>query len=224
MPKQKDKALNKKYVEVLEKFGLLPEFDFSKKEKAIVKVLAESGDMDLLSLGDACQFKPEKTRKVCNKLLKKGAIEEEGDLIRLSPLALRYLHANKKIRKSAKKFYRFMDTLTEKELDEFMKLVRSFKIEPEKAPGLEGLLKDAGIEIPEEVKEEPSPEEPKESLGEEPKEEPASEAAPVEEKPKMAPRRKTSRRRKIAPRQEIKQEEPKPEEPNEEKKEGEDHE
>ena len=75
--KQKNKALSKKYVEVLEKFGLLPDFDFSDKEKKVVKALASGGDMDLLSLGDACEFKPEKIRKVCSKLLKKGAIVEK---------------------------------------------------------------------------------------------------------------------------------------------------
>ena len=182
MPKQKDKALNKKYVEVLEKFGLLPEFDFSKKEKAIVKALAESGDMDLFSLGDACQFKPEKTRKVCNKLLKKGAIEEEGDLIRLSPLALRYLHANKKIRKSAKKFYRFMDTLTEKELDEFMKLVDTFKVMPEE-PTVE-------IEMEERQEEAPAPK-------------------PVPRK--VTPRRRTTRKRSTAKPRAKKAAEPKAE-------------
>ena len=215
MPKQKDKALNKKYVEVLEKFGLLPEFDFSKKEKAVVKALAKAGDMDILALGEACQFKPEKTRKVCDKLLKKGAIVEEGDLIRLSPLAMRYLHAKKKIRKSAKKFYRFMDTLTEKELDEFMKLVRSFKIQPETAPCLEGLelLKAAGIELPEEPKAEPAPEEPKV----EPAEAPAPEAVPAAEKPKPAPRRRAAPRRKPA----YKKAEPLEAKPVEEKKEGE---
>ena len=217
MPKQKNKALNKKYVEVLEKFGLLPDFDLSKKEKKVVKTLAKGGDMDLLALGDACAFKPEKTRKVCDKLLKKGAIVEEGDFVRLSPLALRYLHAKKKIGKSSKKFYRFMDTLTEKELDEFMKLVRSFEIQPEKFPGLEGLdlTKEATEEAPkeetpaEETKEEIRAEETKE---EEPKEAPLPEE-PAAEAKKPAPRRRVSTRKKPAPKKEP--------EPTEEKKEGE---
>lgn len=212
--KQKNKALSKKYVEVLEKFGLLPDFDFSDKEKKVVKALASGGDMDLLSLGDACQFKPEKIRKVCNKLLKKGAIVEEGDIIRLSPLAIRYLHAKKKIRKSAKKFYRFMDTLTEKELDEFMKLVRSFEILPEAATGIEGLeLLKKGAS-----KAEPAKEEPKEEAKEEPKEvpAPAEEAPKPVEAPKPAPKRRAPQRRKPAA--------PKKVEPKEEKKEGEDHE
>lgn len=219
MPKQKNKALNKKYVEVLEKFGLLPDFDLSKKEKKVVKTLAKGGDMDLLALGDACAFKPEKTRKVCDKLLKKGAIVEEGDVVRLSPLALRYLHAKKKIGKSSKKFYRFMDTLTEKELDEFMKLVRSFEIQPEKFPGLEGLdlIKEAALEAPKEetVTEEPKPAEEAKEAAEEPKE------APLPEEPKApakkpAPRRRVSSRKKPAPK--------KGPEPTEEKKEGEDNE
>ena len=208
--KQKNKALSKKYVEVLEKFGLLPDFDFSDKEKKVVKALASGGDMDLLSLGDACEFKPEKIRKVCSKLLKKGAIVEEGDIIRLSPLAIRYLHAKKKIRKSAKKFYRFMDTLTEKELDEFMKLVRSFEILPETATGIEGLelLKEGACKEEPAKEEAPAPEEPKVI---EPKEEPK----PVEA-PKPAPKRRAPQRRKPAA--------PKKVEPKEEKKEGEDHE
>ena len=123
MPKNKEKAISKKYVETLEKFGLLPNFDFTKKEKKVVKALANAGDMDYLALGDVCDLKPEKTKKIVARLEKKGAVKVEGEMIHLSALATRYLHAKKKTRKSTEKFYSFIDTLSEKELDDFLKLV-----------------------------------------------------------------------------------------------------
>ena len=165
MPK-KDKSITKKYVEILEKFGLLPNFDFTKKEKKVVKTLAETGDMDILALGDACELKPDKIRKVCDRLVQKSAVIIEDDIVRLSPLALRYLHAKKSIRKSAKKFYRFVDALSESEQEEFMKLVYSFQVVPAA-----------------EQQTEPAPEEPDQAPAEEKTEAPE----PVEEKKEVKP-------------------------------------
>jgi len=199
-----EKAISQKYMQILEKFGLLPNFEFTKKEKKVVKLLAQNGDMDLLSIGDALDMKPEKVTKVAAHLVEKGAASLENDLLRLSPLCLRYLHAKKNIRKSAKKFYRFIDALSEKEMDEFMKLVYSFEVVPPQE----------AVEAPKEEKvaEQPKPEPEKKPA---PRKAPVRKApAPKAEAPKPAPARKSPARKKPAPKQE-----PKVEQPQEEKKE-----
>lgn len=215
MSKNKEKTMSKKYVETLEKFGLLPDFDFTKKEKKVVKALVKAGDMDILSLGDACDLKPEKTKKIIDRLVKKGAVKVEGDLVRLSALAIRYLHAKKKIRKSTQKFYSFIDTLSEKELDDFLQLVYSFEVRPEPEPVLEPEVEI----ILEEVKPEPSPEEPKPARKPRaPRKKPAPK--PEEKKEEAAPKAKPAPRKPRAPRKKPAPEAPAPEaEPIEEKRE-----
>ena len=150
MPKEKtSKSEMRKYMLVLDKFGLQAPFEFGKKEKTIVKALEENGSMDFLTLCDGFDMKPEKALKHVDSLVQKGAVEFKDDVVSLTLPALNYLHAKKKLRKSAKKFYRFLDALNEKELDEFMKLVDTFKVMPEE-PTVE-------IEMEEEQEEAPAP-------------------------------------------------------------------
>lgn len=150
MPKEKtSKSEMRKYMLVLDKFGLQAPFEFGKKEKKIVKALEENGSMDFLSLCDGFDMKPEKALKHVDSLVQKGAVEFKDDVVSLTLPALNYLHAKKKLRKSAKKFYRFLDALNEKELDEFMKLVDTFKVMPEE-PTVE-------IEMEEQQEEAPAP-------------------------------------------------------------------
>ena len=199
----KNKKPSEKYVRILDKFGLLPQFDFTKKERKIVKYLGKVGPKDLLDIGDALDYKPEKVRKLVDRLIAKGAVIENGNVVELTPIALQYITTIKHEKKSAKTFYRFVDTLSEKELDEFMKLVSSFKVAPKEAPI-------------EEIKE----------ILEEPKETPKEEKKPAPKKP--APRKRPSRkpaakkpapRKKPAPKAKPVREEPKPEEPKPEIKE-----
>lgn len=153
----KDKAPSDKYIRILDKFNLPADFDFTKKEKKILKYLDKNGEQDILALGDALDFKPGKTRKLVKRLVKMGAANVDGNLVSVSAVALHYLHSEKQERKSSERFYRFLDTLTEKELDEFLTLVSSFEI----VPGtLEEVL--AGANKEEEKAEEAKPEEPKE--------------------------------------------------------------
>ena len=130
----KNKKPSEKYVRILDKFGLLPQFDFTKKERKIVKYLGKVGPKDLLDIGDALDYKPEKVRKLVDRLIGKGAVIENGNVVELTPIALQYITTIKHEKKSAKTFYRFVDTLSEKELDEFMKLISSFKVAPKEAP------------------------------------------------------------------------------------------
>lgn len=200
----KTQAPSQKYVEVLERFGLLPKFDFTKKEKKIVKYLKECGSSDLIAMADALDMKPAKVKKILARLVDKGAVEVILEEVRLTSLALRYVHAKKEERKSAKKFYKFVDALSEKELDDFMSLVSSFKISPvdqgqEEEKGMEetvDLLALAAMDMIEE--------------------------AAKEEKKETAPRKPRATRprtRKPASRQaKPKQEEPKAEEPKAEEK------
>lgn len=182
----KNKKPSEKYVRILDKFGLLPQFDFTKKERKIVKYLGKVGPKDILDIGDALDYKPEKVRKLVDRLVGKGAVVENGNVVELTPIALQYITTIKHEKKSAKTFYRFVDTLSEKELDEFMKLVSSFKVAPKEAPI-------------EEIKE----------ILEEPKEAPKQEEKPA---PKKRPARKPAPRKKPAPKAKPVKEEPKPEE------------
>lgn len=203
MSKNKNKLKNKAYIAALEKFGLLPQFDLSKKEKKIIKLLAKNGDMDALAIGEALDFKPEKVQKLIARLMEKGAVEEQNGFVKLSPLALRYLHAKKDLAKSAKQFYRFLDALSEKEIEEFMQLVYSFKIQPVEPEG------EAPAPVEEPAKEEPKPEEKpaRKPRGRKPKAEgeaPAEKSAPKA----RAPRKPRTPRKPRAPKAEApKQEE-----------------
>ena len=171
MPKEKtSKSEMRKYMLVLDKFGLQAPFEFGKKEKKIVKALEENGSMDFLTLCDGFDMKPEKALKHVDSLVQKGAVEFKDDVVSLTLPALNYLHAKKKLRKSAKKFYRFLDALNEKELDEFMKLVDTFKVMPE----------EPTVEIEMEAKQE--------------EEAPAPKPAPR----KVTPRKRTTRKRSTA--------------------------
>lgn len=206
MPKNKSKSAMKKYVKVLDKFGFLPPFEFTKKEKKIVKYLADHGATAPQDLDDVLDFKPGKAEKLVERLIQKGALEADpSGMVSLTLTATNYLHSKKTIKKSAKKFCKFVEAMNEKELDEFMSLVSSFKVAPEFPP-----IEDASVSSGEVAMKEEKP------LA--PAEEPVSEEVPIEQpaKPK-APRR---RKRKAAPKKEIKalaqepaQEEPSIEEP-----------
>ena len=187
MPKKKNKNTMKKYVKVLDKFGLLPPFEFSKKEKKIVKYLSNNGATDALTLGEMLDLKPDKTNILVDELIQKGAIERDtSGLLSLTLTATNYLHSKKTIKKSAKKFCKFVDAMDEKELDEFMNLVNHFEVAPEVPPIEES-------PAPEPVKEEPVNEEPQEEA---PAEEPVKEELPAT---KPAPKPRPRRRRKPTP-------------------------
>lgn len=186
MPKnKKGLAPSQKYVEVLDKFGLLPNFDFTKKEKRVINYLKDNGSADFLTLSDATDIKPEKCHKVINHLVAKGAVEVILDEIRLTSLALKYVHTKKEERKSAKKFYKFVDTLSDKELDDFMKLVSSFEVNPDALLGIKPELSEAllkGAKQEEEIIEKEVEQLAKEI------EEAVEEASKEEEAPKPAPK------------------------------------
>ena len=186
----KDEKANQKYIDILMKFGLSP--DFSKKERKIIKYLAKEGNQEFLALADHFDWKPEKVRKLIERLQAKAAVNVQGELISLTPYAIACLHNAKVEKKAAKKLYQFMDTLSEKEMDEFMKLIDSFEVVPE---------------APEEPEEEPKPE-PKPAPKPAPKKpasrKPAARKAPAR---KPAPRKRAPAARK-----------PKPQAPKEENK------
>lgn len=186
--KKVSKSFAHKYLAVLNKFGVVPNFDFEDHEKKIVKSLGKDGVIDFLDFCDRYDLKPGKAKKVIDSLVAKGAIEFQNDEISLTPSCVAYLHTTKKQRKSAKKFRKFVDALSEKDLDEFMKLVSAFEVNPdaEEAPA-----------------EEPAPVE----------ETPVEESKPEEEpKPKKAPtkRKATSKAKKPKLTSKPKVEEPAP--------------
>ncbi len=215
MPKKdKSKALMRKYRLILDKFGLQQQFDFTKKEKKVVKLLQKRGEMDILAICEELDLKPKKAEKVAESLLSKGAIERNGDMLSLTLAVTNYLHAEKKLHKSAKKFYQFVGALDEKEVDEFMVLVDSFKVVPEH-------VEEA--EVPPVEEPLPTPKKPRGRRKAAPKVEEASAEEKKEEKPARAPRKPATRKRaprkakvvetKVEPLPEEKPvEEPKPEE------------
>ena len=147
MPKKKNtKSFRKKYLEVLNKFGVLPPFHFDDDEKKVVKGLERDGSATFLDFCDRFDLKPGKAKKVIKSLVQKGAVEFEDDVVTITPAAVKYLHTTKKERKNAKKFHKFIDALSEKELDEFMKLVSAFLVNPAEASASLDILE--GIKRP----------------------------------------------------------------------------
>ena len=156
MPKKKNsKSFIKKYLDVLNKFGVLPPFHFTDDEKKIIKGLERDGAAEFLDFCDRYNLKPGKAKKAIKRLVEMGAVEFEDDVVSITPIAVKYLHTTKKERKSAKKFHKFIDALSEKELDEFMKLVSAFVVDPEAAVAELDILEGKGIPV-KEAKEEAS--------------------------------------------------------------------
>ncbi|MCR5079005.1 MAG: hypothetical protein K6B65_03685 [Bacilli bacterium] len=195
MPKKKKgKLYRQKYFEVFRRFGITPNFKFDDLEKDIVKKIDELASIEFFDFCDYFDLKPSNAKKVIATLVEKGAVNYSDSKLTLTPETIKYLHSTKEQRKSEKKFRKFVDCLDEQGLDEFMKLVDSFVIDPNaiKENSIEAMLL-SGVRI-EEPKPEPEP------VKEEVKEE------PVKEEPK--PKAKPARKAKVAPKVE---EEPKPE-------------
>lgn len=211
-PNKKVNKANEKYVRALRKFGLLPDFQFTKKERKIVKFLGKEGMKDILEIADHFDWKPEKVRKYVDRLIEKGGVVVEGTSVALTPAALEFFNNIKQEKKATKKFYQFMDTLNEKEMDEFMRLVDSFKVVPPENPLME-MPEEPKVEEP--AKPAPRARKPK-AAEPKPEEAKAGEPAP---KAKKAPAPRKPAIRKRAPRTakpktvELKPEEPAPEEP-----------
>ena len=193
--KNKTKEYLSKYFEVLYRFGISPNFKFEDKEKKIVKDIDSEGPIEYFDFCDRYDLKPSEAKKTIRKLVEKGAVEYNDSTISLTSASIKYLHSTKEQRKAEKKFRKFVDTLDENGLDEFMRLVDSFKIVPRPEDiSLEALLEKGivGEGEEEEVKEEPKPEPEPEVKEEEKVEEPPVKKAPAPRKRATASRaRKT---------------------------------
>ena len=128
--KKQSKSYLDKYFAVLNKFGVTPNFKFSDEEKEIIKYIDENTSVTFLTFYDKYDLKPSEAKEIIDGLIKKGAVCLQDDNIMLTNEAIKYIHTSKEQRKSEKKFRKFIDALTEKDLDEFMKLVESFVVKP----------------------------------------------------------------------------------------------
>jgi len=128
--KQHSKTYLEKYFAVLNKFGVSPNFKFDDNEKEIIKYLDEVTSVPFLMFCDKYDLRPSEAKEIIDALIKKGALKMEEDKISLTNEVIKYLHTSKEQRKSEKKFRKFIDALNEKDLDEFMKLVETFVIQP----------------------------------------------------------------------------------------------
>lgn len=128
--KKQNKAYLEKYFAVLNKFGVTPNFKFSDLEKEIIKDLDELPYVNFLDFCDNYDLKPSEAKEILNNLVEKGAVNYQDDKISLTNEAIKYTHTSKEQRKSEKKFRKFVDALSEKDLDDFMKLVNSFVVAP----------------------------------------------------------------------------------------------
>lgn len=157
--KNKTKEYLSKYFEVLYRFGISPNFKFEDKEKKIVKDIDSDGPIEYFDFCDRYDLKPSEAKKTIRKLVEKGAVEYNDSTISLTSASIKYLHSTKEQRKAEKKFRKFVDTLDENGLDEFMRLVDSFKIVPRPEDiSLEALLEKGIVGEGEEEEAKPDPE------------------------------------------------------------------
>lgn len=122
---------SQKLLSVLEKFGMGPSLDLSGLDKDILDVISQIEDPGFYDLCECFDMKPSKMEKYLLDLEEQGLVEylDAAGKVELTELAYRYLEAGGKDTKSQRKFRKFIECLTEEELDEFMKLADSFEID-----------------------------------------------------------------------------------------------
>jgi DNA-binding MarR family transcriptional regulator len=128
-----------KLLGVLQKFGMGPALDLSGLEKDILDVISQIEDAGVYDLCECFDMKPSKMEKYLTDLEDQGLVEymDAAGKVYLTDLACRYLEVSGKDTKSQRKFRKFIECLSEEELDEFVKLADSFEIDETLLPAEE---------------------------------------------------------------------------------------
>ena len=138
-----------KLLGVLQKFGMGPALDLSGLEKDIMDVISQIEDAGFYDLCECFDMKPSKMEKYLTDLEDQGLVEymDAAGKVYLTDLACRYLEESGKDTKSQRKFRKFIECLSEEELDEFVKLADSFEIDETLLPAVEETTETSDEEI-----------------------------------------------------------------------------
>lgn len=120
-----------KMLDVLAQFGLGPKLDISGIERDILDVISQIEEPGFYDLCECFDLKPSKMEKYLLRLEDKGLVEymDAAGKVYNTELAGRYIDSYRKETRSEKKFRAFIESLSDEELDNFMKLADSFKID-----------------------------------------------------------------------------------------------
>jgi len=113
----------------IEKFGLLPDYQLTKKEKLILKTVLREEVAGFLPLCRVLDVKPSKLEKMTVGLIAKGLLSyaADGTTYALTPAAMQLMTTKKEDRKMQKKFRAFLESLNQAESEEFCRLCDQFQ-------------------------------------------------------------------------------------------------
>ena len=122
--KNRLKARSDNYKATLEKFNLAPDVKLKKKEKKIIRTIADNEDADFYYLAEYFDVRPSKMVKYLCDLEFQGLISlNGGDLaFEITDAGKRFAKKSRKESKVEKKFKEFLRALDDEELEEFCKL------------------------------------------------------------------------------------------------------
>ena len=120
-----------KMLDVLAQFGLGPKLEISGIERDILDVISQIEEPGFYDLCECFDLKPSKMEKYLIRLEDKGLVEymDAAGKVYNTELAGRYIDSYRKETRSEKKFRAFIESLSDEELDNFMKLADRFKID-----------------------------------------------------------------------------------------------
>lgn len=118
-------------LDVLEKFGLGPKLDLSGFDKDVIDVVSQIDDAGFYDLCECFDMRPSKMENHLLRLEDMGLVEymDAAGKVRLTELAERYLDTDRKDTRSERKFRKFIECLTDDELEHFMRLADEFEID-----------------------------------------------------------------------------------------------
>ena len=122
--KNRLKARSDNYKSTLEKFNLAPDVKLKKKEKKIIRIIAENDDADFYYLADELDLRPSKLIGFLCDLETQGliALNDEDLSFEITEAGKRYAKKAKKESKAEKKFKEFLRSLNDDELQDFCEL------------------------------------------------------------------------------------------------------
>lgn len=120
-----------KMLDVLEQFGLGPKLELSGFDKDVIDVVSQIDDAGFYDLCECFDMRPSRMENHLLRLEDMGLVEymDAAGKVRLTELAERYLDTDRKDTRSERKFRKFIECLTDDELDHFMRLADEFEID-----------------------------------------------------------------------------------------------
>ncbi len=126
-----EQKYTEKQLAVLAKFGMGPALDVSGRDADLLDAVAEQDTAALLTLCERFDGKPSRLYKRVECLCDKGLLRynDTERTVSLTPLAEQFLGCRLKDGKPEKKFRRFIESLTDEEIDRFAELVGRFTVD-----------------------------------------------------------------------------------------------